>query len=118
PTPEASDTEGEPATAEPVAPAEPATDTDEPVTSGRAPLSHVRLALVVGLVLVVALGGLTAWLGFRAYESHRADAQRQLFLEAGRQGALDLTTIDFTQADQDVQRILDKATGQFYDDFQ
>jgi Mce-associated membrane protein len=36
----------------------------------------------------------------------------------GRQGALNLTTIDFQHADSDVQRILDSATGTFYDDFQ
>jgi Mce-associated membrane protein len=81
-------------------------------------MSHVRLATIAGLVLVLALGGLTGWLGFRAYESHKADEQRKLFLQVGRQGALNLTSIDFEQADADVQRILDSATGTFYDDFQ
>jgi Mce-associated membrane protein len=81
-------------------------------------MSHVRLATIAGLVLVLALGGLTGWLGFRAYESHQADEQSKLFLQVGRQGALNLTSIDFQQADADVQRILDSATGTFYDDFQ
>jgi Mce-associated membrane protein len=89
---------------------------DEPPAKPR--MSHVRLATIAGLVLVVALGGLTGWLGFRAYESHKADEQRKLFLQVGRQGALNLTSIDFQQADADVQRILDSATGTFYDDFQ
>src|SRR5262249_4401902 len=40
------------------------------------------------------------------------------FLQVGRQGALNLTTIDWQHADGDVQRILDSATGTFYDDFQ
>jgi Mce-associated membrane protein len=82
------------------------------------PMSHVKLAMIAGLVLVVALGGLTGWLGYRAYQSHQADEQRKLFLSVGRQGALNLTTIDWQQADADVQRILDSATGTFYDDFQ
>ena len=82
------------------------------------PMSHVRLATIAGLVVVVALAGLTGWLGFRTYESHKADEQRKLFLQVGRQGALNLTTIDWQQADADVQRILDSATGTFYDDFQ
>ncbi len=81
-------------------------------------MSHLRLATIVGLVLVVALAGLTGWLGFRTYQSHQADEQRKLFLQVGRQGALNLTTIDWQQADADVQRILDSATGTFYDDFQ
>lgn len=82
------------------------------------PMSHVKLAMIAGLVLVVALGGLTGWLGYRAYQSHQADEQRKLFLSVGRQGALNLTTIDFQHADADVQRILDSATGTFYDEFQ
>lgn len=81
-------------------------------------MSHVRLATIVGLVLVVALAGLTGWLGFRTYQSHQAEEQRNLFLQVGRQGALNLTTIDWQQADANVQRILDSATGTFYDDFQ
>ena len=81
-------------------------------------MSHVRLAMIAGLVLVLALGGLTGWLGFRAYESRQAAEQRNLFLQVGRQGALNLTSINWENADADVQRILDSATGTFYDDFQ
>ena len=64
------------------------------------------------------LAGLCGWLGYRAYESRKAADERNLFLQVGRQGALNLTTIDFEHADADVQRILDSATGSFYDDFQ
>ena len=81
-------------------------------------MSHLRLATIVGLALVVVLAGLTGWLGFRTYQSHQADEQRKLFLQVGRQGALNLTTIDWQQADQDVQRILDSATGTFYEEFE
>jgi Mce-associated membrane protein len=84
----------------------------------RAPMSHVAMALIAGLVAVVALAGLTGWLGYRTYESHKAQQQRNLFLQVGRQGALNLTTIDWEHADADVQRILDSSTGTFYDDFQ
>ena len=97
-------------------------DYDEEEAEEAAPakprMSHLRLATIAGLALVVVLAGLTGWLGFRAYQSHQADEQRKLFLQVGRQGALNLTTIDWQQADADVQRILDSATGTFYDDFQ
>jgi Mce-associated membrane protein len=91
---------------------------DEEAAPAKAPMSHVRLAMIAGLVLVIALAGLTGWLGFRAYQSHQSDEQQKLFLSVGRQGALNLTTIDWQHADADVQRILDSATGTFYDDFQ
>jgi Mce-associated membrane protein len=91
---------------------------EEQAKPARQPMSHVRLAMIAGLVLVAALAGLTGWLGFRAYQSHQADEQQKLFLSVGRQGALNLTTIDWQHADADVQRILDSATGTFYDDFQ
>ena len=88
---------------------------DSPATPAT---SHVRPALIAGLVLVLALGGLTGWLGFRSYQSHQVDAQRKVFLQVGREGAMNLTTIDFQHVDDDVKRILDSATGTFYDDFQ
>ncbi|WP_137144107.1 Mce protein [Mycolicibacterium sp. CR10] len=90
----------------------------ETAVAGRTPMSHVKLALIAGLTAVVALAGLTGWLGFRAYESSQAQDERNLFLQVGRQGALNLTTINWENADADIQRILDSATGTFYDDFQ
>ena len=96
-----------------------AEDDSDPEADDAAPrISHVRLAGIVGLVVVLALGGLVGWLGFRAYQSHQLDTQRKVFLQVGRQGALNLTTIDFQHVDDDVKRILDSATGTFFDDFQ
>src|SRR5262249_8103363 len=51
------------------------------------------------------------------YQIRAADKQRSLFLQVGKQGALNLTTINWQQADSDVQRILDSSTGSFHDDF-
>jgi Mce-associated membrane protein len=91
-------------------------EADETPASG-ASMSHVKLAMIIGLVTVLTLGGLVGWLGYRAYQSHRTDQQRELFLQVGRQAAINLTTIDFQHAEADVQRIIDSATDQFYDDF-
>ncbi|WP_395310358.1 Mce protein [Mycobacterium sp. AMU20-3851] len=114
-TPEASVEEAEGAEG-----AEGAEDFDEAeaVATVKPPMSHVRLATIVGLAVVLALAGLVGWLGFRTYESQNLEAKRELFLQVGRQGAINLTTIDWEHAEADVQRILDSATGAFYDDFQ
>ncbi|WP_375487667.1 Mce protein [uncultured Mycobacterium sp.] len=74
------------------------------------------LAFVVGAVTVVGLTGLVGWLGYRAYESHQAEKQLEVFMQVGRQSALDLTTIKHNEVEADVQRILDLATGTFHDD--
>ncbi|MDZ4232623.1 MAG: Mce protein [Dietzia sp.] len=95
-----------------------AEDYEATAVPARTPMSHVKLALIGGLVGVLALAGLTGWLGFRAYESNKAEAESALFLQVGRQGALNLTSINHENAEADVQRILDSATGTFYDDFQ
>jgi Mce-associated membrane protein len=79
--------------------------------------SHVRLAIMVGLVAVIALMSGAGWLGFRGYQAHQAAAQRQLYLQIGRQCALNLTTIDWQHAEADVQRLMDSATGKFYEQF-
>jgi Mce-associated membrane protein len=91
-------------------------DTGQAVKA-RQPWSHVKLATVVGLAIVVALGGLTGWLGYRAYQARQAEQLSELLVSVGRQGAINLTTIDFEHADDDVKRILDSATDAFYDDF-
>ncbi|BBY59584.1 Mce protein [Mycolicibacterium sarraceniae] len=77
----------------------------------------VLVSLIIATVVVLALGGVVGWLGYRAYEAKQDDHLRELFVSVGRQGALNLTTIHFDEADKDVQRILDSATDAFYDDF-
>jgi len=76
-----------------------------------------RLAVLVSLLTAVALASLIGVLGVRAYHSRQSEDLRALYLQVGRQGALNLTTIDWHHADVDVQRILAAATGTFYDEF-
>lgn len=80
-------------------------------------MSPVRLAIVVGVVAVVASTSVAGWLGYREHQARQAQQQSELLIRVGRQGALNLTTIDYQHADSDMQRILDSATGSFYDDF-
>ena len=95
-----------------------AADGVDDVAPAKTRMSHVRLATTLGLAAVVALAALCGWLGFRTYQSYTAAQERNLYLQVGRQAALNLTTIDFEHADEDVQRVLDSSTGTFYDDFE
>jgi Mce-associated membrane protein len=88
-----------------------------PSTPRRRTMSALRAATIFEVALLIALGTLAGWLGLKAHQSHQADQQRALFLQVARQGALNLTTIDWHHAESDVQRILSSATSTFHDDF-
>ncbi|SEA61192.1 MULTISPECIES: hypothetical protein [unclassified Mycobacterium] len=81
------------------------------------PGAGLKVPLMFGVVIVVALAVLVGWLGVQAHRSQQEQQARAELLQAARQGAVNLTTIDWQRADADVKRILDGATGQFYDDF-
>ena len=91
----------------------------EPALNARAdrPRRADRWALVAGLLVVVLLAGLASERGFRAYQARNAEAQRNLFVQTARQEATNLTTYDYQRIDAAVQRILELATGTFYDTF-
>ncbi|OBF58148.1 hypothetical protein A5778_04635 [Mycolicibacterium monacense] len=85
-----------------------------------APQRHngIRLAVAFSVVAIVGLGGVAGWLGYRIVDDRRAQAEQNEFVEAARQGAINLTTIDHTSVDADIKRILDSSTGTFRDDFE
>src|SRR5690606_20709343 len=66
--------------------------------------------LIAGLTAVVALGGVIGVFGFRVVEERAEQQQREMFVNAARRTATDLTTIDHTRVEADIQRIIDGAT--------
>jgi len=92
-------------------------DDSKDVATHAKTISPVRLATLVGVVTVVASTAMAGWFGYREHQAREAQQQSELLIRVGRQGALNLTTIDWQHADADIQRILDSATGTFYDDF-
>jgi Mce-associated membrane protein len=80
--------------------------------------SGVPKPIAVGLAIIVALLGLGGWLGFRVHQDNQVQAQRNLYVQVARQTAINLTTIDYSEVDADIKRVLDSATGAFHDEFQ
>ncbi len=56
-----------------------------------------------------------------AWQHHHVVQERQraaTYIATARQGVVNLTSLDFNKAKEDVQRVLDIATGDFKDEFQ
>lgn len=104
-------------------PVEAAADAEEPVRRRRRLSGRVRRpkwsTLAASLAVLVILGAL-AGSGYMIKKHHDAVQQRQHaaeFVAAARQGVVTLTSLDFNNAKQGVQRILENSTGSFKDDF-
>jgi Mce-associated membrane protein len=91
------------------------TDTEKPA---RQWFSGTRGLIAASVAAIVALVGLAGWLGYRVHEDRQAQAQRNLYVQVARQTAINLTTIDYTEVDADIKRVLESATGGFHDEFQ
>jgi Mce-associated membrane protein len=87
-------------------------------STSTSPKLRARRAIVAAVAVVLAVAALAGSFGFNAYQSSRAEKQREVFVEVARQGAVNLSTVDWQRVDAEVQRILDSSTGAFHDDFQ
>jgi Mce-associated membrane protein len=81
-------------------------------------VSSIPSPIAVAVAVIVALLGVGGWLGFRVHQDDQVQAQRNLYVQVARQTAINLTTIDYTEVDADIKRVLDSATGAFHDEFQ
>ena len=103
-----------------------ATETPEsPEPTERRPagrrLRGPKVSLALRAVAVVAIVGLLGASGWMAWQHQHAVKDRQrgaAYIATARQGVINLTSLDFNNAKEDVQRVLDIATGEFKDDFQ
>jgi len=77
-----------------------------------------RWVLALAAAAAVVLTAVSTWLGWQLYQSREQQQQREIYLQAARQAALNLTTIDYREADADIRRVLDSTTGAFREDFQ
>jgi Mce-associated membrane protein len=84
----------------------------------RLPLPTAPTTAKVGAILLII--GFTAFGGFAAWKHHESDQRHkrsEAFKIGATQGVINLTSLDFKKAKDDVQRVIDSSTGQFRDDF-
>ncbi len=74
-----------------------------------------KAAVIVLICAFVAASGYMMWNRHQVNERNQHAAN---FIAGARQGVVNLTSMDFNKAKEDVQRVIDSSTGQFHDDFQ
>lgn len=82
------------------------------------PRTAVRIGTFLLLAVIVVASGLAAWFGYQTFQGHKVEQRQQEFLQAGRQAAVNLTTIDFADVDGAIKRVLDSSTGDFHNEFE
>jgi Mce-associated membrane protein len=91
------------------------------VAPRRRRLRMPRLSTSAKAAAIIVICGLLAVSGYMLWHHRDVTEQRQraaAFAAGARQGVIDLISLDFKKAKQDVQRVLDSSTGEFKDDFQ
>lgn len=71
--------------------------------------------------VIILICAFVAAIGYMMWERHETTERNQRianFLAGAKQGVVNMTSLDFNRAKEDVQRVIDSSTGQFRDDFQ
>ncbi|OBG58410.1 MULTISPECIES: hypothetical protein [unclassified Mycobacterium] len=70
------------------------------------------------IVLICAFTAASGYMMWNRHETVERNQRAANFIAGARQGVVNLTSMDFNKAKEDVQRVIDSSTGQFRDDFQ
>ncbi|MFV1363609.1 hypothetical protein AAHH97_09195, partial [Mycolicibacterium elephantis] len=92
---------------------------EQPAESGRR-WGRILKAVAMSLA-ILCTGALLAASGYMVWQHRKANDLDKLEAEyaaAGRQSVVTLMSLDFNNAEADVQRIIDNSTGQFRTDFE
>jgi Mce-associated membrane protein len=91
---------------------------EQPPSQRRLRRSRWAAALTTaGLALVFALLGVSGYIVVRHDNAVQHQQRAAAFAAAARQGVINMTTLNFEHAEDDIQRLLDDSTGEFKDDF-
>jgi Mce-associated membrane protein len=93
---------------------------EKPAQRRRGRLHRVRWSTVATAAAVIAILTTLSDSAYMIVDHHRASENRQRvaeFTAAARQGVVTLTSLDYKNAKQGVQRIVEDSTGSFKDDF-
>lgn len=70
------------------------------------------------IALICAFVGASGYMMWHRHETTERNQRAANFVAGARQGVVNMISLDFNKAKEDVQRVIDSSTGQFRDDFQ
>src|ERR1700722_9832075 len=80
-------------------------------------LSLSAISKAAAIILICALGAATGYMMWQDHEASERAQRAASFVAGARQGIINMTSLDFNRAKEDVQRVIDSSTGSFRDDF-
>jgi Mce-associated membrane protein len=90
----------------------------KPVRSWRRVPSLSVMWKTAVIILICAFVGASGYMMWQRHETTERNQRAANFLAGAKQGVVNITSLDFNRAKEDVQRVIDSSTGQFRDDFQ
>jgi Mce-associated membrane protein len=80
--------------------------------------SPLTLAKPVAIILILGFAAASGYMVWKHQDAARQQQRTAAFVAGARQGVINLTSLDFNRAKEDVQRVIDSSTGEFRDQFQ
>jgi len=80
--------------------------------------SLFTIAALAAVVIICAFAGLSAWMVHQHRDATEQRHRELAFVAGAKQGVINMISLDYNKAKEDVQRVIDGSTGQFKDDFQ
>jgi len=76
------------------------------------------IAALAAIVLIVCFAGASVYMVFQHRDNAQHHQREAAFVEGAKHGVLNMISLNYNKAKEDVQRVIDSSTGQFKDDFQ
>ena len=70
---------------------------------------------VAAVVLIVGFAGVTGYMAWQDHEATDRSRRAANFVAGARQGIINMTSLDFNRAKEDVQRVIDSCTGYVFE---
>jgi Mce-associated membrane protein len=80
--------------------------------------SLYTIAALAAVVIICAFAGLSACMVRQHREATEQRQREAAFVGGAKQGVINMISLDYNKAKEEVQRVIDGSTGQFKDDFQ